>query len=213
MRILSIDPGVSGGLALMTYTGLKGGLALPTIVEVLSMPTMARKKDGTGEQVASVVLAGELKRLSPDLVVIEQASAVAAPRESGKGKVQKQFGMGVAGAFNFGVGFGVILGVCASYPQIYVRPANWKKRLGLPSSRDNKDAARMLALQLFPYCAEQLKRKLDVGRAEAILIGYDYCQQLRRAGEISRGFGDADPLEPVSKAPPAGYTFDLELAS
>lgn len=205
MRILAIDPGVSGALALLE--NLDTGL--PRVIEVMSMPTMPRKKDGTGEAVSYPVLAAELERLKPELVVLEQASAVAAPRMPGKGKVQAQFGMGTAGAFNFGVGFGVIIGCCARYPQIYVRPAAWKKRLGIPSSREDKDFARTKALQLFPYCAEQLKRKLDVGRAEAILIGYDYCTQTANAARIAKAFGD-DPAE-LGPAVPAGAGYTMEL--
>lgn len=200
MRFLSIDPGISGALALMTYNGLNGGLTLPTVVELLDMPTKPRKKDGTGLAVAESVLANELTRLAPELVVLEIASG-----QAGRSKGQT---MGSSGAFNFGMGYGVVIGCCAALPKVYVRPVDWKKRQGIPSKSApgaNDDYARTRALELFPYCAAQLKRKKDVGRAEAILIGLDYCAQLR-----------ADPGEwlgaPKGMAPkhaPKGYTFDL----
>jgi hypothetical protein len=208
LRILAIDPGISGALALLE---LEQGQSInrPRVVEVLSMPTMARKKDGTGEAVNSAGLADAIARLRPEIVVLEQASAVAAPRDKtplGDGKVQKQHGMGVAGAFNFGVGYGVIIGCCARLPKYFVTPASWKKRMKVPSSRDNKDYARTLALALFPYLSEQLERKKDVGRAEAILIGMDYCQQL--VGELGHKVTvDVD----VRKVTPHGYTMELQL--
>jgi crossover junction endodeoxyribonuclease RuvC len=72
--------------------------------------------------------------------------------------------------FSFGCSFGVILGVLAalSIPLVLVRPQAWKKRAGLPGKRENKDAARTLAQQLYPLA--ELGRKKDIGRADAILI-------------------------------------------
>jgi hypothetical protein len=200
MRILSIDPGVSGGLALMQYNGPE----IPKVVECLSMPVMARKKDGTGEAVAYSVLGAEIERLSPELVVLERASGVASPKLAPGGTQGRP---GTAGAFNFGAGYGVIIGVCWKLPQIYVSPSSWKKRLGIPGSSDNKDYARTFALQRFPYCAEQLKRKKDVGRAEAILIGYDYCLQL--AGGAGLTLATSDTRKPI--ALPVGYSMELAL--
>lgn len=50
-----------------------------------------------------------------------------------------------------------------------VAPATWKKALGLDK---DKDKSRAMAAKLFPGLAEQLKRKKDDGRAEALLIAY-----------------------------------------
>ena len=48
-------------------------------------------------------------------------------------------------------------------------PASWKRRFGLTGQ--DKDAARLLAIQRFPAAALQLQRKKDNGRADALLIG------------------------------------------
>lgn len=202
MLILSIDPGISGGLALLEFTPTD---PKPQVIELLDMPLMPRLKDGTGNAVNFVVLSRELDRLQPTLVVLEQASAVAAPRETKGGKVQKQHGMGVAGAFNFGVGYGVLMGVAAKIPQVYVRPVSWKARLKVPSKKaGDDDFARRLALQLYPYLGEQLKRKKDLGRAEAVLIGTDFCREsVKNAGE--------DAGKPGVHIVPPNYTRELEL--
>lgn len=47
-------------------------------------------------------------------------------------------------------------------------PAVWKRRFGLIGQ--DKDAARLLAIQRFPAAALQLQRKKDNGRADVLLI-------------------------------------------
>jgi hypothetical protein len=191
MRIVSIDPGIAGGLAVLQADELPGA----RVIEVESMPTMARKKDGSGETVNQAALAAWLDRHEPTLVVLELVTG-----QLGRGKLRngKPIVMGNSGAFNFGRGFGKIEGVCSRYSTVYVNAASWKKRAAIP--RDNSDYARTLVLQRFPYLAEQLKRKKDLGRAEAVLIGLDYLEQIGR-NEVGK--------LPVTSD--AGYTMELEL--
>ena len=49
-----------------------------------------------------------------------------------------------------------------------IRPGKWKKKFGL-INRD-KDDSRLAVLQMYPNLQDQLKRKKDVDRAEALLI-------------------------------------------
>jgi crossover junction endodeoxyribonuclease RuvC len=51
-----------------------------------------------------------------------------------------------------------------------VTPASWKAKAKLTGQ--DKDAARQLALRLWPERSIDFTRKLDVGRADAALIGY-----------------------------------------
>jgi len=60
-----------------------------------------------------------------------------------------------------------------------VRPAEWKKSLGLTGK--DKEASRQRALQLFPAQA-QLARKKDHHRAEAVLLAYWQQQNLPASG-------------------------------
>lgn len=77
---------------------------------------------------------------------------------------------GVSGMFKFGQNFGTWIGIIASLelPYTFVEPSSWKKHFKLTGK--DKDAARMLAIQLYPLASGQLQRKKDCGRADAILI-------------------------------------------
>jgi crossover junction endodeoxyribonuclease RuvC len=82
-----------------------------------------------------------------------------------------------AGAFNFGLGAGILRGVLVSHSIDFslVAPSVWKPRMGLQRWADetpeaNKSRARMLASQLFPHLDPRLKRVKDDGRAEALLM-------------------------------------------
>jgi len=79
-------------------------------------------------------------------------------------------GQGVASTFRFGRGAGVVDGVLGALgaPFQYVAPGVWKRHFGL--LKKPKDASRLMALERFPNCANELKRKRDHGRAEALLI-------------------------------------------
>ena len=79
-------------------------------------------------------------------------------------------GQGVSSTFHFGESVGVVLGVLGALqmPIRMVTPAKWKKAAGL-LGRD-KDAARTMAIQHHPEIADQLTRKKDIGRADAVCI-------------------------------------------
>lgn len=86
-------------------------------------------------------------------------------------KVHAMPGQGVTSMFNFGMMYGGAIELgdnLATNPAILVTPQTWKKFHGLIGK--DKDAARLLALEKWPAAAAQLKRKKDVGRADALLI-------------------------------------------
>lgn len=87
------------------------------------------------------------------------------------------FGMGRTSAFSFGMGYGAWQAALAAQgiPCDLVRPQDWKRSLGLPVGAD-KDASRAMAIRLFPALREQLIRKRDDGRAEALLIA-EWCRR------------------------------------
>lgn len=86
-------------------------------------------------------------------------------------KVHAMPKQGVTSSFKFGRSLGVIEGVIAGmgWPIRWVTPQEWKRHHGL--LRQDKDAARMLALETWPGHAAAFRRKKDVGRADAALIG------------------------------------------
>ena len=72
--------------------------------------------------------------------------------------------------FNFGQTFGAIKGVCAALelPIFFVRPTKWKKYFELLNS--SKDASRTKAIEMYPSLSNQLSKKKDVNKSDAILI-------------------------------------------
>ena len=147
--ILGFDPGQTGAIA--AYDGEQ-------ITGLIDMPTMTRLH-GKGQQIDPYNLASALL----DLRAGREASAVLEA-------VSAMPGQGVSSTFRFGESVGVVLGVLGALqlPIRMVTPAKWKKAAGL-LGRD-KDAARTLAIQLHPEVADQLARKKDTGRADAVGI-------------------------------------------
>ena len=147
--ILGFDPGQTGAVA--AFDGER-------IEAVIDMPTMTRLH-GKGNQVDPYTLATALI----DLCAGREATAVLEA-------VSAMPGQGVSSTFHFGESVGVVLGVLGALqiPVRMVTPAKWKKAAGL-LGRD-KDAARTLAIQLHPEVADQLARKKDTGRADAVGI-------------------------------------------
>lgn len=76
---------------------------------------------------------------------------------------------GVASSFNFGIGFGMWLGIIAALnlPVDKVTPQNWKRTM-LHGQQKDKDSARIRAIELFPNVSLALKK--HHGRADALLI-------------------------------------------
>jgi len=149
MRIIGIDPGLSGAIAVLD--DLK-------IFDLFDMPIMPEGKKNKN-QLNSAQLVNIIKRhihTNSTFVIVEQVSAMP--------------GQGVTSMFNFGQTFGAIKGICASLnlPIFYVRPAKWKKHFDLINA--SKDASRTKAIEAFPYISGELSRKKDANKADAILI-------------------------------------------
>ena len=158
MLIIGIDPGISGSICFF-----QDG----KIVDVVEMPTMTEgkknKKQVNGSQIFNEI-SEKIKKLDNKeiKVVIEQVSAMP--------------GQGVTSMFNFGQSFGILKGICSSMqlPMYFVRPAKWKKYFNLINSE--KDASRTRAIEIFPYFSNQLSRKKDSNKADAILIASFYYE-------------------------------------
>ena len=158
MLIIGIDPGISGSICFLQDE---------KIVDVIEMPTMTEgkknKKQVNGSQIVNEI-SEKIKELDKReiKVVIEQVSAMP--------------GQGVTSMFNFGQSFGILKGICSSMqlPMYFVRPAKWKKYFNLINSE--KDASRTRAIEIFPYFSNQLSRKKDSNKADAILIASFYYE-------------------------------------
>ena len=142
MKILGVDPGLSGAIALVG----DGHLA------VRDMPTAGELKRRV---IVTAELAGIIRAWAPDCAVIEKVHAM--PKQ------------GVSSSFRFGQALGAIEGVLGALliPVEYVTPQSWKKHYRLTA---NKDDARLRAIHNWPRLSDELSRKKDADRAEALLI-------------------------------------------
>ena len=80
-----------------------------------------------------------------------------------------------SGAFNYGVGYGKILGVLAALdiPIIHFSPSQWKKRWNLGK---DKNLSRQRATERWPDWADSFKLVKNDGRAEAALIAAGWLE-------------------------------------
>ena len=150
MRIIGIDPGLSGAIAILDEQ---------KVVELFDMPVMSDgKKNKRQLNSAHLVklIKDNIKNMDDTVVVVEQVNAMP--------------GQGVTSMFNFGQSFGILKGICSAMqlPVYFVRPAKWKKYFNLINSE--KDASRTRAIEIFPYFSTELSRKKDSNKADAILI-------------------------------------------
>jgi crossover junction endodeoxyribonuclease RuvC len=150
-RIIGIDPGLSGAVAVLTGSDS---------LIVIDMPTMTVERNGKSKrQVSASELAAIFANFNSNdtHVFVEKVSAMA--------------GQGVTSVFSFGRSFGMIEGILAAFklPVTYVAPATWVKAVG---RGQGKDASRARAMELFPNNQADFKLKKWDGRADAALIAY-----------------------------------------
>ena len=150
MKIIGIDPGLSGAIAILENN---------RVLNIFDMPVMSEGKKNK-RQLNSALLVNLIKENIDNQeeasVIVEQVNAMP--------------GQGVTSMFNFGQTFGAIKGVCAALelPIFFVRPSKWKKHFELINS--SKDASRTKVIEMYPTLSSQLAKKKDVNKSDAILI-------------------------------------------
>jgi crossover junction endodeoxyribonuclease RuvC len=150
MKIIGIDPGLSGAIAVLENN---------QVLNIFDIPVMSEGKKNK-RQLNSALLVNLLKeninKEEEVAVVVEQVNAMP--------------GQGVTSMFNFGQTFGALKGICAALelPIFFVRPSKWKKHFELINS--SKDASRTKAIEMYPKLSNQLSKKKDVNKSDAILI-------------------------------------------
>ena len=164
MLIIGIDPGINGSICFFDDG---------KIIDLIEMPSMASGKKNK-RQVNGAQIYNEISQKIKNFekknikVVIEQVSAMP--------------GQGVTSMFNFGQSFGVIKGIFSTLeiPIYFVSPAKWKKHFNLIGSE--KDASRTKAIELFPKFSNEISRKKDANKADAILIGKYFLDHFNNGG-------------------------------
>ncbi len=154
MKIIGIDPGLSGAIAILENK---------KVLKIFDIPVMSEgkknKRQLNSAQLVNIVREN-INNNEEIAVVVEQVNAMP--------------GQGVTSMFNFGQTFGAIKGVCAALrlPIYFVRPSKWKKHFELINS--SKDASRTKVIEMYPYLSYQLSKKKDVNKSDAILIARFY---------------------------------------
>ena len=156
MKIIGIDPGLNGAIAVMHDK---------KVINMYDMPVMAEGKKNKRQLNSSQLVNIIKENIYEDeetIVVVEQVNAMP--------------GQGVTSMFNFGQTFGAIKGVCAALklPIFFVRPSKWKKHFELINS--SKDASRTKVIEMYPTLSGQLAKKRDVNKSDAILIAKFYFE-------------------------------------
>lgn len=156
--ILGIDPGIKGAIAV-----LKDG----RFVAVYDIPTYNLKvADKQRKKLDLHALSFLLDSYSNSKIIALIEDVASMPSD------------GHVGAFSFGFSTGAIHGAVtmAGIKLEKVKPQVWKSSMGLDS---DKAQSIKLAIKLFPEASKYLKRKMDDGRAEAILIAWFAWKHLK----------------------------------
>lgn len=147
MRCVGVDPGAYGALSL---------IANGQLIRVDDMPIIKIRRDKTDKaEVDGYTLASVLREMAPDILFLEQVGGIT--------------GQSASAAFNFGRAAGAVeyaakaLGIRVEL----VPPGTWKRAMKL---NPGKDAARAMAMRMWPERADLFKRVKDADRAEACLI-------------------------------------------
>lgn len=146
-RIIGIDVGLNGAIAMMQGETLTG---------IFDMPCVTLDRNGKAKRQISIPeLIQILDEFKPDEAYIEKVFAMA--------------GQGVTSVFSFGRSLGAIEGVIAarSIKATLITPQVWQKAMGVTGG---KDGARARAMELFPYNVDYFRLKKHDGRADAALI-------------------------------------------
>ena len=155
MKILGVDPGIRGGLAIVLVNSgmVNSGNGGAQLVDAIDIPTIGT---AAKERVDVIALREWVLSHQPAHCLIERAQAM--PKQ------------GASSGFKYGRAVGAIEAVIAgcAVPLTIVEPTAWKKFHALRGG--DKESRRQPALQLFPTAHALLARKMDHGRAESALL-------------------------------------------
>lgn len=148
MIVIGIDPGSSTGAIAALHLGRSAD-------EVADLPVAGVKAKA---RIDVHALADWIRSHKPGHCFIERAQAFP--------------GQGASSGFKYGRATGAVEAtvMMCGVPLTIIEVSAWKKHYRLKGG--DKESARALAIQLHPHLASSLARKLDHGRAEAILIAH-----------------------------------------
>lgn len=166
MFILGCDPGFSGGLSLF-----ENGKCLEAFLMPIYESTNGKRNiDGT-------TIANYIRSKKVEAIIIEDVHSM--PKQ------------GISSAWQFGKGFGIILGVCMALniKIIQISPMKWKKLvLGNDYDHVEKTGAMNFCKATFPEISLLATKRCKIphdGICDSIAIGYSYyvLESLNHEGE------------------------------
>jgi crossover junction endodeoxyribonuclease RuvC len=149
VKIIGIDPGLSGALALLETTN-----GDTTLIDVIDVPVAG---SGAKQSLDAILMQTWLLQHELRCAYLERAQVL--PKQ------------GSSSGFKYGRVVGAIeatLAICA-VPMVIVEPSRWKRHFHLQGA--DKEGARQLAIRLFPREHRFFARRKDHNHAEAVLIG------------------------------------------
>jgi len=161
---VGIDPGKTGAIAFTSFKNRVDPVVMD--IPVVSITTGTTRKGKKAKTTKKEFDFQEIIRLFDPLIDAKEDVDISFTLEFGQPR-PKDSSMT---AFAIGVGFGMWHLYLGAFGFQYrtVRPAAWKKKMGL--LKKDKNASRLLAKQLFPSASEFLRCVGDDGRAEALLL-------------------------------------------
>jgi hypothetical protein len=151
MRVLGIDNGLKGAMALVEGLTMKECVVTPTLT------VKASKREYNAIEIIKII-----ERMRPDHVFLEKAQSM--PRQ------------GVASMFSIGQGYGLFRGILAALkvPHTLVHPKTWQKVMFQDLSKsDTKAMSLIVCMRLWPshsWLASPRCRKPHDGLTDAALI-------------------------------------------
>ena len=150
MIIIGVDPGITGGIAVLDDGRL---------IKVYDMPVRAVPyKKKTRNVVDGIAVYEIFCEHDPNFIIIEEVHAM--PKN------------GATSMFNFGYAAATVFGVACSFWKDtdiqFVTPQAWKKKMNL--LKTEKDDARLRCIEIFSSHSDWFKLKKHSGRADASLI-------------------------------------------
>lgn len=170
MRILGIDPGLDGAIAVLD-------IREATNIYFYDTPTITiQGTKKSHREIDAAQLVNLLLPMTGNLrAILEKVSNV--PIKLGKRELcptcHRMPAQGGTSLFNFGMGFGIWIGILAGLkiPYTLVHPRTWKSAVMRDMGKE-KGASILRAKQLYPQAAPSLNLAKHHGRADALLMAH-----------------------------------------
>jgi len=177
MTILGIDPGLQGGLVLLSEDRrILEREVMPVVTVAVKRRREGRIVNGSKGTLDRARLRMLLAAWAPGHIILEQAGV--RPGESG------------TSALTIGIGWGILYMAISTYPHETVPPASWTKAMlgGTPATADPKDRARLACASLWPresFKATDRCRKAHSGLCDAALLA-EWGRRRLAGGNVAR---------------------------